>query len=704
MTVIPIITPLGAGDPVQIGPYGLLGRLGAGGMGQVFLGRSRDGALAAVKVVHAQYTADPRFRARFAREVSTARAVRGNGVAALLDADPDAPVPWLATEYVAGPSLERAVAAGGALPERSVAVLAARLAEALAALHDLGVVHRDVKPSNVLLAADGPKLIDFGIARAVDATALTHTGAVLGAPAFMSPEQALGDEAGTPSDVFSFASVLVFAALGRGPFGQSSTPVAILRRIVDRQPDLAGLPSRLRAELEPCFAKEPTDRPTAAELATGLMAHPDASGDAWPPPLVGGEPPTVPVAAAPPSGPPMPTAQLPPGMAGERPRSRLLSRRTLLTGAGVLAVSGIGWGVAAATGLVGGTRPVRWSFDADAAVGSVAVSDGILYAVSERGTVYALDPATGRPRWTFAMRPTSYGRLRAAPGLCLASDGPWLYALDAVSGGLRWTRERVDLRAVSRSLPVGIQYVDGDRALITLDPASGAPRWTCPLPEAENTIAETMVVTEGWVHATLDTRIYTVDAATGTPRWEQPLPADPALVRKLAAGPAALFTLTGRDVVRLDTASGAEVWHRQAPAYGNTPDVVRYPDIVASGTTVYLSGPDGLTAWDAATGDPRWATDQPSSDWQIHAPPVIGADTCYLIEQSYDRTDAGLVSRYRVAARSTEDGGARWTTPLDVTDDHLDVSMALSDDSLFIGTTIGLGDAATGTIHAISTG
>src|SRR5690349_16002530 len=212
--------PLGADEPTVVGPYRLLGRLGSGGMGRVYLGRSAGGRTVAVKIVHPHFALDEEFRARFRREVEAARRVGGAYTAPVLDADPDAQVPWVATGYAAGPTLTAAVTDTGALADHSVRVLGAGLAEALAAVHGLGLVHRDVKPSNVLLTLDGPLLIDFGISRALDAAAsLTHSGFVVGSPGFMSPEQAAGAPVGPPGDLFSLGALLAFAATGTAPFG-----------------------------------------------------------------------------------------------------------------------------------------------------------------------------------------------------------------------------------------------------------------------------------------------------------------------------------------------------------------------------------------------------------------------------------------------------------------------------------------------------
>ena len=224
-------------DPQSIGPYRLVGQLGQGGMGRVFLGVSPGGRPVAVKAIRAELAANPEFRARFGREVAAARRVSGVFTAQVVDADVDGPVAWMATAYVPGPSLAEAVDTHGPLPEASLLALAAGLAESLNAIHAVGVVHRDLKPSNVLLAEDGPRVIDFGISRAAESTMLTQAGLVVGSPGFMSPEQAMGSDVGPPSDIFNLGAVLAFAATGEGPFGTGTT-AALLYRVVhgDAQP------------------------------------------------------------------------------------------------------------------------------------------------------------------------------------------------------------------------------------------------------------------------------------------------------------------------------------------------------------------------------------------------------------------------------------------------------------------------------------
>ncbi len=269
-----MIVGLRAGDPRCVGPYELLGRLGCGGMGSVFLGRQGgDGSLVAVKVIRADLAGDPGFRARFGQEVAAAGRVSGQFTAALADADTTGPVPWLATSYVPGPSLAELVRRHGALPLSSVLVLGAGLAEALAEIHAADLVHRDLKPSNVLVAADGPRVIDFGISRAAGATSLTLAGMVMGSPGFMSPEQAEGGTVGPASDVFSLGTLLTFAATGQGPFGAGSM-AALLYRVVYGEPSTEALPGQLRPLVDRCLAKDPGQRPSPDELRAELGAVP----------------------------------------------------------------------------------------------------------------------------------------------------------------------------------------------------------------------------------------------------------------------------------------------------------------------------------------------------------------------------------------------------------------------------------------------
>ncbi|WP_206328316.1 serine/threonine-protein kinase [Streptomyces sp. S3(2020)] len=265
--------PLVPDDPSHIGPYRLIARLGAGGMGRVYLCRGEDGRTVAVKLVRTEVAEQEEFRRRFTREVAAARRVSGEWTAGVLDADTEAELPWVATEYVPGPTL-RAVVRGdfGPLPSASAHVLAHRLAQALQAVHRAGLVHRDLKPSNILLTVDGPRVIDFGIARALDASSdstLTPAGSLLGTPEFMSPEQVRGERLTPASDVFALGSALVYAATGRSPFQGEGTGAAhaLMFRIAYEDPDLSGVPEAIADLIRECLAKDPADRPTVGDIA-----------------------------------------------------------------------------------------------------------------------------------------------------------------------------------------------------------------------------------------------------------------------------------------------------------------------------------------------------------------------------------------------------------------------------------------------------
>ncbi|MFG3347532.1 serine/threonine-protein kinase [Streptomyces sp. NPDC048018] len=328
--------PLNAEDPAAIGPFRLLGRLGTGGMGRVYLARSAGGRAVAVKVVHPELAAQDEFRRRFAREVSALERVGGTGTAPVLGADTEADLPWVAVGYVPGPSLRTVVnEEHGPLPPASVRTLASGLAHALTHIHAAGLVHRDLKPGNVLLTVDGPQIIDFGIARALDTVTdggLTSTGAVVGSPGFMSPEQVRGERVTPASDIFCLGSVLVYAATGRSPFGSSDSGVhATMFRIANEEPDLTGLAPELTGLIRACLTKDPAERPSATELVDTLQVT-----DPWLPAEVlvrlGRHAARVLEAegsAAAEAGDPTPSTPLPPGGAAA-PRRR---RRAPLIGA-----------------------------------------------------------------------------------------------------------------------------------------------------------------------------------------------------------------------------------------------------------------------------------------------------------------------------------------------------------------------------------
>ncbi|MEV5827292.1 serine/threonine-protein kinase [Spirillospora sp. NPDC052242] len=352
---------LGPSDPHEVGPYRTVALLGQGGMGRVFLCAGPDGRLVAVKRIHEELAENDGVRARFRREVESSRRVAGVRTVPVVDADADAPLPWLASAFVPAPSLAEALASVGPLPEESVRRLAAGLVQALTDVHGAGLVHRDLKPSNVLLAEDGPRVIDFGIARLLEddgRTELTGTGMLIGSPVSMSPEQALGREMTAASDVFSLGATLVMASTGAAPFAGRSMP-DLLYKLVHAEPDLGAVPPGLRALVEPCLAKDPEARPTPAELLervgpVGPAVRP------WPPGVqaliedrrirvahfvdaaqasfrAAAPSPPVPHAAGVPAPPPPPTLPGPPA-----PPARHRRRGPLLAGLAVAAAAVLG--------------------------------------------------------------------------------------------------------------------------------------------------------------------------------------------------------------------------------------------------------------------------------------------------------------------------------------------------------------------------
>jgi hypothetical protein len=278
-----IVQPLRRWDPERIGPFAIIGRLGAGAMGQVFLARSTTGRLVAVKTIRVELAEEAGFRARFGREIAAASRVSGVFTAAVIEADPDADLPWVATAFVPAPSLSRLVKTAGPLPVPAVRWLAAGCAEALQSIHGAGLLHRDVKPSNVLVAPDGPRVIDFGIARAAERVQLTSTRGASGTPAYMAPEQARDATQASPaSDVFSLGATLVYAATGHAPY-DGDTVMDILVRLATEPPDLTGLPGELTDLIEPCLRRVPRDRPTDATILgrLGSFAIPGGPGHSY---------------------------------------------------------------------------------------------------------------------------------------------------------------------------------------------------------------------------------------------------------------------------------------------------------------------------------------------------------------------------------------------------------------------------------------
>lgn len=527
-------------------------------MGRVYLGRSPGGRHVAVKVIRAELAESADFRTRFGREVSAARRVSGIFTAPVIDADLDGPVPWLATSFVAGPSLADAVATSGPLPAPAVLALAAGLAEGLSAIHAAGVVHRDLKPSNVILADDGPRVLDFGISRSAEASSLTQTGMVVGSPGFMSPEQAEGHDVGSPSDIFSLGAILAFAATGQGPFGTGST-AALIYRVVHNEPDTAELPGEIRPLIERCLAKDPRHRPTSAQLLADV-GTPRPAEDPGPAPRPAGGPtgqapvhPATERAAAPRShpgdAPPSPTTTSPhgsrPGSGPAGPAPRRQARRWLI--AGLVAAVLVG----AAAGTYFAAKAVHVNGHAAASTGSSHGGQPHPLAASATPTSPS-SPSTAQPS---SATPSS-STVRSSDASVMATLGSYLAqsasvrpsiqaAIDGVqscsrtpSGGEATIQQAIDTR---QRILSGLQ---------TLSPAS--------LPQGAQLISKLSAAMQDSLNADRDYQNWMADAAGSGAACGS----DPAQDSNYEAGQHASVQATTAKNGFLD------LWNPMAPGYG----------------------------------------------------------------------------------------------------------------------------------------
>ncbi|NEB00766.1 PQQ-binding-like beta-propeller repeat protein [Streptomyces sp. SID13726] len=520
--------------PEYAGHYRLESCLGSGGMGVVHIARSTSGMKLAVKVVHAEFARDPEFRGRFRQEVAAARRVSGAFTASVVDADPDAGRPWMATLFIPGPTLSDEVKRNGPMAAAQLRRLMAGLAEALRDIHRVGVVHRDLKPSNVLLAEDGPKVIDFGISRPKDSELRTETGKLIGTPPFMAPEQFRRPrEVGPAADIFALGSVMVHAATGRGPF-DSDSPYVVAYQVVHDEPDLTGVPENLAPLIVRCLAKEPEDRPTPDELMRELRSV-AASYDTQafiPSQRAGDEPTPAPGPAEPETAEPV-----------RRPVRRL--RRSLLIGAGALLL--VAGGVFASVQALGGDDPAptdtstpqarATGFRAWAAKpvsggkGTPQCSYGAEKLLCVRaGLVFALDPSDGRLLWRHTADTTRWSVPPVLSGGLvqpLADNGSHLEALDPATGRTSWQR---DVPAYSGIRQVGgTLLLTGTNGTVTaVDSASGATEWSRSIPGHS---APSFATFPGDPLAYLtttsasqsSTRVTAVDPATGEVRWDKSL-------------------------------------------------------------------------------------------------------------------------------------------------------------------------------------
>ncbi|WP_369190766.1 PQQ-binding-like beta-propeller repeat protein [Streptomyces sp. R08] len=537
------------GDTESIGGYALVDRLGSGGMGVVYLGRSASGRQVAVKVVHAQYALDEEFRARFRQEIAAARRVSGAFTAPVVDADADAEVPWMATLYVPGRTLAEVVERDGPLTGRALRTLALGLVEALRDIHQAGVVHRDLKPSNVLLAEDGPRVIDFGISRAADNQTLTVTGRLIGTPPFMSPEQfAAPRDVTAASDVFSLGSLLVYAATGNRPFDGAS-PYLTGYQVMHEQPRLDGVAEPLRSIAERCLDKDAAARPQLAELHGLLLALPDSAAAT-----------TV--------------ADLPRG-AVSRPRladptavrntKRPRRRRRLLVALGTMIVVA-GLSLTAMHWSSDGTSPGQ--YDALSPTPSASTAAVALPAGWKTWRTSLLTSRTGDP-----LDYTQSGCLAGgSTTVYCAGTGATVTALDTASGRVRWRSGS----SPETALPVGVRdgrvytYVKPDsndtfitRRLVALDAKTGTRLWIHPIRDDTDPV----LFDGGILAMDVDATKFVAYDASGRQLWSAPIWSNlgnSCTPTVLGGAPYALCTVEGDPsqgdfiLVRLDPATGAQ--------------------------------------------------------------------------------------------------------------------------------------------------
>ena len=664
-------------DLRTVGEFRLLARLGAGGMGQVFLASSLAGRMVAVKVIHPDLCRDAEFVRRFRNEAEAAQKVSGWYTAPVVAVGVTDNPPWLATAFVAGPPLEDVIARYGPLPPGAVWRLAAGLAEALRAIHAAGLVHRDLKPANVLLALDGPRVIDFGIARAVSDTRLTATGSVIGTPSYMSPEQVEALETGAASDVFSFGSVLAFAASGTAPFsGRGGSSASVMYRIVHTEPDLSPVPADIRGLVEACLAKDPRQRPDLGRVAAYAAAAAERLGlspaSFWPPEVAAviqaqeaaltAQIEAVGVAPA-----PLPSGLWPPGGPGTAPSGRLRTGPTAPPGYGAPPGYPAPPGYTARPGLEvlppglevlppgpevvpGGARPPsRRGLLIGAATGAVAVLGGTVgWALSSRSlsssgqppagaTGSALPGSTSLPasqyygagaRATAAWRVRTGNAVDANPGtggglVCVGSTDNNVYAVDSATGRTAW------------SFPAGAVYsapqvAGGVVCLATtaghfyaLHAASGRPAWSLDT-GAPAVYKRTWAVDGGNVILTSDTsvpRAYGLTTGTAGVSY----PTQEPYAQALAASGGVLYALDALGVLyAFQAASGAGIWRRQLLSDDDPPGT----DLTVGDGRLYLGTISGtLYAVDTATGRPAW-TYHPGSG--IESELALDAGVVYL--------------------------------------------------------------------------
>ncbi|MFF5534741.1 PQQ-binding-like beta-propeller repeat protein [Streptomyces cinerochromogenes] len=653
-------------DPRELGSYRMLRRLGAGGMGRVYLARSPGGRTVAVKVVRPDLAADSGFRERFRHEAEIAQAVSGQYTAAVVDADPGAPLPWLATSYVLGPDLTDVVAAHGPLPEHTVRALGAGLAAALQEIHAAGLIHRDLKPSNVLLAADGPRVIDFGIARAVDGTRMTQTGVVVGSPGYMPPEQAMGKDVGPAGDVFSLGAVLAFAVTGRSAFGDgAASHAALLYQVVHGEPDLTGVPRSLLGLVRACLQKDPAGRPAPAEI-TAALAPQGVEGVLrdWLPSAVAS---TIATHAAGILDLEAPEQQPGAAASGAGAGAAAAGAAGAAGVAGAQGAGGFGPASGGGPGVPGGGPAPGYGYPPAPGAGYGTPAAGTAQPAPAHGT-----PSAGNPYSTPAPAPAPLpgtvqlggSEAPARPdrrrALSLALGGA--AAVAAVGGGTAWWLGR-DTGAGTPA-DGGKAAAAGEPAAehFTTPPAGVAPQplWHRALTEDGTSTDVPLLVHDGLLLISGDPLV-AYDVKTGKPRWSK---------SDLVVPGSQLLYKDGRmylpdaeyngALIARDAATGAEVWRARLGKHIDIEDTIALDDehvyVAASDFSESKSATDFRTAVAAISIATRRTVWIQKRDWGTDDYDVEGSVSGrYLVYAD---------SKYNLTVRDTATGAQLWTKKL----------------------------------------
>jgi eukaryotic-like serine/threonine-protein kinase len=602
--------PLGSGDPLRLGPYRVLGVLGEGGMGKVYVGQDSAGSLAAVKVLRPDLTHDTNLAQRFVREAQAAQAVRSSGVANVLGAWTEGGRPWIATEYLAGLTLDQAVDTYGPLDEPALRALASALARTLADIHAAGFIHRDLKPSNIVLTSSGPRIIDFGIARPEHGLTLTTTGQVPVTPGYGAPEQVLGRRVAPSADVFSLGAVLAYAASGRRAYGGSHI-AAVQYEVVHGEPRLDGIAAQLQALILPCLAKDPAARPVPAQIVQA-MAAPKGADRVWR---------RGPVADAIKEREAAARRLTTPVTIETGPS---VTRRRLLTGlaAGGVVLAG-GGGTAAwwVGSRAGSTKRKSDPFD---------IPPAVRIPVQKLDTKGVKDPFNNDVQptdlWEVNNEADAYSRPLLPVGdvivFGVATGG--VAAFDIINGKRRWTaphlRTQSGYLSLSDRLVIG---VDGKGVLRTFVPSTGEPKWTCPAAEAATLLAAD---DDAVYFVTNDDRLRSVNRSDAKVRWTVPVASDfrgkllnPAVISQ---GMLVMSTSDGTVLV-VRTSDGRKAWARL-----DHQEVTVRP--AAYGDTVYING-SSLEARRIGDGEKIWSTKLGSwePDWNKWGAPAAYEDAVY---------------------------------------------------------------------------